>query len=133
MKWKSIPITLIVIQAALITILLGQSRKRDLGPFVWDDEILTELRAVRAEHKVMQSQIVTNTQHLTDLDRRVESHENNQIGDKLVERIAALEAGYKLVIGIGLATLGVMVSFIVWMVKNIGHIKRNISTSGEGI
>lgn len=76
---------------------------------------LRELRGVREEHKTMMRQLERSETRLTEIERR----EGETEGAKLAERLAKVEGEFALMLGVCLATFGMLASSSVWIFRNL--------------
>lgn len=83
-KWAA---GILLVVAIGIMAIAQTQRDKSKGPFLWDDQIIQELTAVRAEHKVMMGDIATSKEKISNLERV----ERGATDNKLSERMVAVE------------------------------------------
>lgn len=68
----------------LAIVILVIAQRKDKGPFLWDDDIVQELKAVRQEHKQMMTQIIVNTEKLSTINGIEKISSDFRISERLV-------------------------------------------------
>jgi hypothetical protein len=80
-KWAA---GILLVVAIGIMAIAQTARDKSKGPFLWDDQIMEELRGVRAEHRVMMGQITTNTEKIASIERTEKDTSSEKIGERLI-------------------------------------------------
>lgn len=78
-----------------------------------DEALIDYLKSIREDHMKMQTQISVNTQHLHEIERRLEQHEQQQLNSSVPERMAAVETKVNIMLWVGAVTAAAVIGDLI--------------------